>query len=142
MSPKKTPEREDANTSTVAAPKSDVVMTRFNDAINDQDLEGLVALMTRNHKFVDTSNQSFSGRGTVIEAWRGFFSAFPAYRNHFERVVAMGDIAVAIGKSVCPEHPALDGPALWRAIVADGKVAEWRVYEDTPQNRERLEVTD
>jgi hypothetical protein len=34
----------------------------------------------------------------------------------------------------------LDGPALWTAKARDSKLAEWRVYEDTPANRHMLGI--
>jgi len=34
----------------------------------------------------------------------------------------------------------LDGPALWTARTRDDKVAEWRVYEDSTENRARLGI--
>ena len=30
----------------------------------------------------------------------------------------------------------LDGPALWSAKLRDGLIAEWRVYLDSPENRD------
>ena len=39
-----------------------------------------------------------------------------------------------------PTEPLLDGPAIWTAEVRDGKVAVWRVYEDTPEVRARLGI--
>jgi hypothetical protein len=46
----------------------------------------------------------------------------------------------AVGRSVCSTEPALDGPAIWTASAADGKVSEWRVYQDTPSNRSHLGI--
>ena len=37
---------------------------------------------------------------------------------------------------------ALDGPAIWTARIEDGKVSEWRLYEDTPANRARLGIAE
>lgn len=42
-----------------------------------------------------------------------------------------------LGRSRCSE-PALDGPAIWAAIVRDARVAEWRVYVDSDDNRRTL----
>jgi ketosteroid isomerase-like protein len=43
-----------------------------------------------------------------------------------------------VGHSVCAEA-SLAGPALWTATTRDGRVAEWRVYPDTPDIRAKLE---
>jgi len=69
-------------------------------------------------------------------AW--FFGAYPDYRNEFASIVSASSDAVAVsGRSFCSE-PALDGPALWTARVREGRVCEWRVYEDTPETRARI----
>src|SRR6266702_2196979 len=83
----------------------------FNECINRRDLGGLSRLMTGDHVFIDSANNTISGKERCVEAWRGFFAAFPDYRNHFEHVVFSGSKAV---------------------------IAEWHVYEDTSANRALL----
>jgi hypothetical protein len=67
-------------------------------------------------------------------AWPGFIAAFPDYRNVFVTMTAdeADELATIAGRSEC-SVPALAGPALWTAMVPDGLVAAWRVYQDTPQ---------
>jgi hypothetical protein len=48
---------------------------------------------------------------------------------------AGSDTVIALGHSVCPTEPELDGPPLWAANVRDRRVSVWRVYEDTPENK-------
>ena len=60
----------------------------FNECINRRDLGGLSRLMTDDHVFTDSANNTISGKERCVEAWRGFFAAFPDYRNHFEHVVS------------------------------------------------------
>jgi ketosteroid isomerase-like protein len=109
----------------------------FNESINGRDIGGLAALMSEDHTFVDTEGGAVSGRHACLAAWRGFFAAFPDYRNVFASVSAYGDVVAMTGRSLCSE-PSLSGPALWTATVRDGKVAQWRVYADTPENRRLL----
>jgi ketosteroid isomerase-like protein len=113
------------------------IAIQFNDAINARDLEALVALMTADHRFIDTEGTVFEGVDRCREIWAGFFSAFPDYRNHFDTVIAKaGQVAIA-GRSACSDVR-LAGPALWSAIIVDCAVREWRVCEDTPANRAQL----
>jgi hypothetical protein len=93
--------------------------------------------MPDDHTFVDTEGGVVSGKGECLAAWRGFFAAFPDYRNVFASLSADGDTVTIVGRSECSE-PSLHGPALWTATVRDGKVAQWRVYADTFENRRRL----
>jgi ketosteroid isomerase-like protein len=128
---------------------SDHPAVAFNDAINRRDLDGLGALMSESHTFIDADDKVLSGKHAVLDAWRGFFTAFPDYRNHtafpdyrnhWSRLVPVGSTLIAVGRSVCATEPALEGPAIWRATTAGDKVAEWRVYADTPANRRRLGI--
>jgi ketosteroid isomerase-like protein len=110
------------------------IAIKFNDAINARDLDALVALMTDDHRFIDTGGTVFEGIDRCREIWTGFFSAFPDYRNHFETVEAREGAIVIAGRSTCSDAR-LAGPALWSVIVVDGAVREWRVHEDTPERR-------
>ena len=101
----------------------------FNAVINDRDLDALSALMTDTHRFVDAAGSTAEGRATCREAWRGFFEAFPDYRNTFATAEHAGDGVVTVaGRSDCSD-PRLAGPAEWRAVVRDGLVDVWQVID-------------
>jgi ketosteroid isomerase-like protein len=110
----------------------------FNDAITRRDVAALGRLMADDHTFIDAAGTVFRGREEVLEAWRGFFEAFPGYRNVWTELAPSGETVIAVGHSVCPTEPELDGPALWAANVRDRRVSVWRVYEDTPENKALL----
>lgn len=112
----------------------------FNAAINAQDLEALVALMSPEHQLVDFASNVVRGKENCAKAWAGFFAAFPDYQNHVENEIEDGSRAILIGYSTCSNEAALEGPAIWTARVDDGFVREWRVYEDTPEVRRELEI--
>jgi ketosteroid isomerase-like protein len=113
----------------------------FNECINRRDLGGLSRLMTDDHVSIDSDNNTTSGKEPCVEVWRGFFAAFPDYRNHFEHVVLSGRKAVIVGCSVCSDAR-LAGPALWTAKIEGQLIAEWHVYEDTSANRALLRLKD
>jgi len=115
------------------------VAARFNDSINRRDVEGLARLMSDDHRFVDAEANSVAGKSACLDAWRGFFDAFPDYRNTFTSLTANDDVVTIVGYSECAE-PSLAGPALWTATITGETVTEWRVYTDTPENRARLGV--
>jgi uncharacterized protein (TIGR02246 family) len=114
------------------------VTVRFNEMINARDLAGLAELMSDDHRFVDTTGHVVAGKSACLAAWRGFFAAYPTYRNVFESVREDDDTVTVAGHSTCSDDPGLAGPALWTAHVRDSLVAEWRVYDDTPEVRRRL----
>ena len=112
---------------------------RFNDTINRQDIAGLAALMSDDHRFIDADANTVSGKQACLAAWRGFFDAFPDYRNVFTTLTANDDVVSIVGYSECAE-PTLAGPALWTATIDGEVVTEWRVYADTPQTRAVLGI--
>jgi ketosteroid isomerase-like protein len=108
------------------------VVLSFNEAINSRDLDALAELMTASHRFIDSAGATVDGKNACVAAWRGFFEAFPDYRNNFEEIADVGDgVVVVRGRSEC-SLASLDGPAEWRAVVVDGRVDAWQVSEPAP----------
>ena len=62
----------------------------FIDAINTGDLDRLVSLMSDDHRLVVLDEEPLVGRAANTEAWRGYFSSFPAYVIHPRFMVALG----------------------------------------------------
>jgi ketosteroid isomerase-like protein len=107
----------------------EAVALAFNAAINRGDLPGLGRLMADDHRFIDTAGNTFTGKPGCLEAWRGFFASFPDYRNVFDIIRSRpGGVVEAQGRSEC-SVAVLAGPARWRAVVANGLVVEWRVFD-------------
>jgi hypothetical protein len=102
-----------------------MVALRFNEKINQRDLDSLVKLMTDGHTFIDNSGDVYKD---MKAGWREFFENHPDYRNIFTSVTVTDNIVVMIGYSTCSNEPRLNGPSMWTAKVRDGRVSEWRVY--------------
>lgn len=102
-------------------------VVEFNDAVGRRDVDGLARLMTDDHVLVDTTGAVIRGKPQCLETWRGFFAAFPDYRNVFESVEARGNVVTIAGHAECSD-PILRGAATWTAVVQDDRVAEWRVH--------------
>jgi ketosteroid isomerase-like protein len=107
----------------------DVMMAalKFNEKINEQDLEGLAELMTDDHTFVDSSGDITKGKDVMKEVWRKFFEQCPDYRNIFTSVTVKNNVVVMVGYSTC-SYKLLNGSSMWTAKVSDGRISEWRVY--------------
>ncbi len=120
-------------------PKNPIqTVKQFNEYINKGDVEGLTSLMTEGHTFIDSEGDIIQGKVNMASVWKQFFTAYPDYQNTFERIGVLGNTVVLHGNSTCSNEPALEGPAIWTAKVQGDLVAEWRVYEDTEENRKRL----
>jgi uncharacterized protein (TIGR02246 family) len=100
---------------------------RFNERINEQDVEGLAKLMTDDHVFIDSEGNSTKGRETMKNGWKEFFKKYPDYRNVLTCVTVQGDAVVMVGYSMCSYKP-LDGPNTWIAKISGRKVSEWKVH--------------
>lgn len=117
-----------------------LTVLQFNEYINNQDIEDLANLMADNYQFIDSRDVVHDGKETNVEGWLNFFYQFPDYLNHFSFVESRDNIVFVIGHSTCSDKR-LDGPAIWTAKVENDLVTEWRVYLDTPENREQLELS-
>lgn len=116
-----------------------LVVLQFNECINRQDLAGLEGLMTADHVFIDSSDEVYFGKELLLASWADFFRQYPDYQNHFSLLQSSGNQVAVMGFSTSSHHP-LDGPALWAARVEDDLVSGWRVYLDTPANRQKLDL--
>ena len=103
------------------------IALKFNEKINQQDLEGLAELMTDDHTFIYNSGEITKGKDVMKEGWRKFFEKYPDYQNIFTCVTTQNNVVVMVGYSTCSYKP-LDGPNIWTAKVRNGRVSEWRVY--------------
>ena len=123
----------------------------FVERINSQDLDGLAALMTVDHRFIDSLGTKFSGREAMKEGWRHYFRMVPDYGIEVTDSLCKGEVVVLLGLArgtytsdgtLDPEM-AWQTPAAWRARIIAGQVAEWRVYADNEPIRKCMtRVTD
>jgi ketosteroid isomerase-like protein len=115
----------------------------FVAKINAHDVDGLVALMTPDHLFVDALNNSFRGAERMRQGWKFYFGMFPDYAIEVTDEFNHGELVAMFGKArgtfavngKLPRENSWEIPAAWRAVVKDGRVAEWRVYCDNDPAR-------
>ena len=115
------------------------IVSNFNDAISSHDPGRLALLMSEDHTFIDSAGCRVIGRKACILAWEGFFQQFPDYKNILERMEIQGHVVITFGHSRCSDER-LNGPALWTATIKNNQIQEWRVYDDTAENRKVLGV--
>lgn len=115
------------------------VVQRFNACINEGNLESLSAWMTEDHTFIDSSGEAQVGKAAMVANWKEFFASYPDYQNHFDFFETRDNLVLILGHSTCSYEP-LDGPAIWTARVRGRQISEWRVYLDTRENRQALDL--
>lgn len=101
--------------------------------INAHDAHGLLALCAPDHVFIDSLGARLSGPPQLEQAWNRYFSLFPDYRIEVDTIVSDGPVVLMSGW-VSATIPGAGTPwripAAWRAVLANGQVAEWQVYAD------------
>ncbi|MBI4503762.1 MAG: nuclear transport factor 2 family protein [Gemmatimonadetes bacterium] len=119
---------------------------RFVSSINAHDIAALSALVTRDHRFVDSLGAVVAGREAMREGWRRYFQMVPDYHIEVTRSFADGLEVVLLGSAggtYCRDgRPSSTGPwripAAWRAAVRAGLVAEWQVFADNDPIRQQM----
>jgi hypothetical protein len=136
----------------------------FIKRINSGDVNSLCELMTEGHIFQDALGKRFMGRETMRQGWTQYFKMVADYQVHaeefFQTDVRVAIFGTASGRYVGPHGPGTKAgngapvqpaaeasvgpngfwevPAAWRAVVQDGKIAEWRVYADNQPLRKLM----
>ena len=113
---------------------------QFNEYINKHDIKGLSRLMSEDHTFIDRANKVDKGKESMTKGWIEFFASFPDYKNNFTRVESREDLVILLGYAYWNEECKCD-PAIWTAKIENDLVAEWRIYEDTGENRDKLDIS-
>ena len=118
----------------------------FVRAINRQNVEELVSLMSADHRFIDSLGNQADGRERMRAGWAGYFSMVPDYTVAIEETYCDGPVVVMLGMvrgtystgGALKEENRWQTPAAFRAFIAGEKVAEWRVYCDNEPIRQKM----
>ena len=116
------------------------IVVSFVDHINRRDLNGLVGLMSADHRLEIFDEDPLVGRDANAAGWRGYFYAFPDYLIH-PHVISENDGTVAILGHTTGSHLGLPDDEerqrtlIWVGDTADGAVTRWRLIEDNSTNR-------
>ena len=116
-----------------------LVALLYNECINSRDLEGVIELMSEDHKFIDIENRE-ENKEQMKTSWKEFFEEFPDYQNIFHTIISRENFVILLGHSECSHKP-LDGPAIWTAKIKNNQITEWRIYEDNEINKKQLNIT-
>ncbi len=110
----------------------------FVRRINEHNVDGVIALMSKDHLFVDSLGEQVQGREAMRRAWTGYFGFFPDYAITAGELVQKGGVFILLGtargtycvEGELPEKNRWAIPAAWKAVVRNNRIAEWRVYAD------------
>ena len=141
------------------------IAMEFIRRVNAGDVNGLCELMTEGHIFQDALGKRFIGRETMRHGWTNYLKMVSDYQVHADeffqtnervaifgtasgRYIGLHGLAAKAGNGA-PVHSTgaestvgpngfWEVPAAWRAMVQDGKIAEWRVYADNQPLRKLM----
>jgi ketosteroid isomerase-like protein len=113
------------------------IVNDFNDCINNQDIAGMASLMHEEHTFIDRDGSSHGPKSHMVEGWKQFFEMFPLYKNTFTEIKAAENMVFVLGYAYWSEKEPYD-PVIWTGRIENNLIAEWRVYEDSADNRKKL----
>ncbi len=139
------------------------VARAFIRAINRQDVDGLTALMSPDHRFVDALSNLTEGREKMGAAWTGYFVMVPDYSVAVDETYSEGPVVVLLGmargtylhpsdEDLSPGTPKSapkgelkpenrwETPIAIRAFIEDGLVSEWRIYADNEPMRQIMKA--
>jgi ketosteroid isomerase-like protein len=110
------------------------VLTRFNNAFNRHDADGMMALMSEDCVFENTypppDGERFEGWSSVRQFWLDFFQQSKEARLDFEEIIAFGERAfqrwVYTWQDESGAHGHVRGVDIFR--FRDGKIVEKLSY--------------
>ena len=114
------------------------IVLKYITCINAGDSKKLAHLQTEDFTFVDLNGNEYVGRN----GWESYFTAYPDYRIHVDKILLSGDSVAVIGKTTGSHvEPAVEvlETVLWIAKVNNNLVSFWRIYADTDEVRKRLD---
>ena len=118
-----------------------LTVLQFNECITNHDVESLSRLMTDNHKFIDSAGNIVESKENIVKAWIEFFAMFPDYKNTFHMVKSEDNLVIIVGYAYWSEENKYD-EAIWTAKIENDLVAEWCIYYDTKENRDKFQIKD
>jgi len=112
----------------------------FVDCINRGDLEGLIAMMSGDHRLEVFNEEPVIGRSANASAWRSYMTASPQYVIYPHHISDDGDVVAILGHTTgshlgLPDAEERELLLIWLAFVKEGAIERWCLVEDTPANR-------
>jgi hypothetical protein len=123
------------------------VAISFIDCINRTDLVRLAALMHPDHRLVVSDEPPVVGRDSNVNAWRGYFTAFPEYVIYPRFLVENADQVAVLGATTgshlnLPDEEELRLDVIWIGEALDGFLTLWQVCDDSAALRRDLGIPE
>lgn len=122
----------------------------FIEKINTHDVDGIVASLSPDYEFVNSSGDHFHGSGFMRDEWTAQFKKHPDFKIRIGRVVADREAVAIFGYSEGTYAP--DGkltpenrwsvPAAFLLMSRDGKITYFESFSDASMVYDMMQATD
>lgn len=110
----------------------------FIERINAHDVDGIMALVSTDYEYINSSGDHFRDREFIRDTWRAQFENHPDYRLRVQRVIADDEAVAVFGwaeGTYAPDGVLRDDnhwevPCAFQVIARDGKVTYFESYSD------------
>ena len=75
------------------------IALKFVECINNQDIEGLVSLMTADFTMIAYEGEPEIGRQRMKQGFKRNFNEYPEYQIHIEKVARSGNDIAIVGNT-------------------------------------------
>jgi ketosteroid isomerase-like protein len=112
------------------------VVLEFERLINARDPVAIAVLLTAGSVLIDSLGTRLQGVEKLRAAWEGYFKMVPDYSISHEEIFGRGNTVAMFGSArgtfsadgQIEKENFWTAPAVWRALVTDGKIALWQVF--------------
>ncbi len=122
------------------------VVLDFVQQVNQNNAEGVAALLAPDHTFVDLAGDSEQGYERIAAGWRDYLTQFPQYQLYIRRIVRLPIGVALIGQTtgshlqIPDEQEFNDEGVIWLARVENGLLKTWQLYADSVENATALNL--
>ncbi|QRN84517.1 DNA alkylation repair protein (plasmid) [Chloroflexota bacterium] len=122
------------------------VVLDFVQQVNQNNAEGVAALLAPDHTFVDLAGDTEQGYQRIAAGWRDYLTQFPKYRLYIRRIVLLPIGVALIGQTtgshlqIPDEQEFNDEGVIWLATVEHGLLKTWQLYADSVVNANALNL--
>lgn len=120
--------------------KKDIIL-RFINAINNQDMPVIMAMMSEDFVFIDTYG-GIESKKAMETGWPGYFAWFPDYRIEVDDYIDNESFAVVLGRAsgsyLGKKDRHWDFPAAWKVAVKQEQISLWQVFCDSKKQLDSM----
>jgi len=107
------------------------------EKINKHDVEGVIGLLSPDHRLIDIRGDIESDKSRIENAWKAYLETYPDYQIYIRRIILNDDVVYLMGHTtgshlnLPDEEEFHEEGVIWASKVDQGKISLWQLYNDT-----------